>query len=697
MEILCLQKSKIKLPFKLFFLFALIGSCFWLYFEIEPTVYKEGTQTITGTILSYKINGDQLQVTIHGKEKIIGFYTFPSELEKNKFSFEIGDQVSLSGSLEKPMSPTNPYQFHYPNYLRTNHIYWTMKVESLKQLQKPKQLHYRLKSIILHYFESFDNCANLKLLLLGISDEELSEPLTNYRSLGISHLMAVSGMHLSILLELLFFFLPKKKRKTTYICMLCLGFYAFLVQFTPSVMRAFLQFVFKKGRERAHIKANAMEDFCIITSLFLLWNPYYLYHIGFQYSFFLSFLLMKLGPSLKGSYVQKLWTCSLYTFFGSAPITIFHFYSLNLLSPLVNMIYIPYVTLILFPLALLTLFLPIIEPLFGFGCFILEQSSRFITKIPTSFSFGTPSICFLIVYYGTYYFCWKQKKTILILGILFVIQYYQFYFFPKTEFIVFDVGQGDAMAIIHSNRVFLIDTGGKLPIKKEKWKQRNSKNTAETILIPYLKARGIHTISALFLTHGDYDHAGNAQYLVEHFPVKQVFLNQGNINSLEKSIQTLLLSKRIPWSTLKETVTIDHTTFFSLNTKEYPGENENSLVLYTKLKEKHILLMGDASIEVENDIKSVYSDLPVDILKVGHHGSNTSTSASFLEFIQPKYGIISVGRKNSYGHPSPEVLKNLKEKNVNVLMTSREGMVRFILHKNNYNIAFGAANALAFI
>lgn len=177
---------------------------------------------------------------------------------------------------------------------------------------------------------------------------------------------------------------------------------------------------------------------------------------------------------------------------------------------------------------------------------------------------------------------------------------------------------------------------------------------------------------------------GSSSYLVNHFKVNKVFLNCGPHNELEKALIKELEKKNIKhYSCIKE-LNIDKYKLQFLNTKEYDNENDNSNVIYFNYNNYKFLLMGDAGIEKEKDILKKYNLNNIDFLKVGHHGSNTSSSKEFINNINPKYSIISVGKNNKYGHPKENILDILK--NSNIYRTDRDGSIEIKLNKNGYKI-----------
>ena len=187
--------------------------------------------------------------------------------------------------------------------------------------------------------------------------------------------------------------------------------------------------------------------------------------------------------------------------------------------------------------------------------------------------------------------------------------------------------------------------------------------------------------------HGDFDHMGEAINLVNNFKVKKVIFNCGEYNDLEQDLIKVLNRKKIPYySCIKELKIDNNNKLYFLQTKEYDNENDNSNVIYTELNGYRFMFMGDASITTEKEILDKY-DLPdIDVLKVGHHGSRTSSSKEFIDEINPKYSIISVGKNNRFGHPNKEVLDNLE--NSKIYRTDQDGSIMFKIKNNKLKLSY---------
>ena len=177
---------------------------------------------------------------------------------------------------------------------------------------------------------------------------------------------------------------------------------------------------------------------------------------------------------------------------------------------------------------------------------------------------------------------------------------------------------------------------------------------------------------------------GEAVNLVNNFKVEKVIFNCGEFNDLEQELIKLLNKKKIPYYSCINELNINDNKLYFLNNGNYGNENDNSSVIYTELNNYKFLFMGDASIEIEEHLMGKYNLQDIDVLKVGHHGSKTSSGKEFINEINPKYSIISVGKNNRYGHPNKEVLNVLE--NSKIYKTDKDVSIMFKLKNDKLKI-----------
>ena len=380
--------------------------------------------------------------------------------------------------------------------------------------------------------------------------------------------------------------------------------------------------------------------------------------------------------NITGNKLVKLIKISLISFLGSMPLNIYYNYEINFLSLIYNLFYVPIFNLIVFPFSLLTLIFYPLDNLFFNFMNKLSLITSYLSKITfLTFNFKKISIFILIIYillmvYIINNLLKKKYKSLIMIITVLLIHLNINKIISTNQVIFLDVGQGDASFISLENKNILIDTGGLF-----------SSNPSEEI-ITMLKSFGINKLDFLIISHGDYDHMGDGINLVNNYKVKNVVFNCGEFNELEIALIKVLDKKKINYYSCIKELNIDSNKLYFLQTKKYNNENDNSNVIYTELDGYKFMFMGDASQEREKDILEKYNLGSIDFFKVGHHGSNTSSSKEFIDKINPKYSIISVGKNNRYGHPNKEVLNNLE--NSKIYRTDQDGSIMFKI--KNYKL-----------
>lgn len=682
-EIVLLKRLKLNLLSERFFLFLFIsGVLFCLYRHLEPESSKldpnvHEWQAVIQRVTDY---GEYVQFVFDVGEVISGNY-FKKENEKLP-SFKVGDVVLLRGTLVLPDKNTVPNLFNYRQYLKTKGQYYVVEIESITFLKETTSWLYQVKNWLLHHLEKYESSGYLKLLLLGDKQEVEEEVIDSYQTNGISHLFAISGMHISLLSAILFWLLRRLHISmifSTIFVMTFILFYMILVDFTPSVARSVVFFCLLSLKKLFRLRASTISIFLGMIGLLLFFRPLIIYDVGFQYSASISFFLILYRDYLKqDSYFYNLLVISTVAFLIGLPISLYHFYQVNFLGIVLNLFFVPFVSFVVFPLTLLTFCFPFLDSVYLFFTSIMEIISLYFVRFDyLIFVFGRPSVIWIFLYYlflFFYLFSGKRKFAILTI-VLSVIFYFQLILFPRQFFIFIDVGQGDSILFHSGGKTMLIDTGGKL---------FSTSSLASDTLIPLLHSLGIRSLNYLILTHGDYDHMGEAINLVTAFPVKCVIFNHDEYNEMELELIQVLNENKIDYYQNIQKLSMGSHDFYFLNHQLYGDENNNSIVLYTEFYGKRILLMGDAGVEVESDLLEEYNFNDIELLKVGHHGSKTSSSEEFIQKVNPKYSIISVGQNNWYHHPNEEVLNRLK--NSVVYRTDQDGSVMIKIRNDHLDI-----------
>lgn len=581
----------------------------------------------TGTITKIVKIDNKTSITIN--DKVIG------TTYKN-ININLGDRIKVYGEFNN-------------NYI---------SISKYKILSKNKNIYYYIKSKLISTF----NNRYLYTFILGDKSYLDKQVVRSYQENGISHLFAISGMHISLLVLMitkilkLFKFNEYDRFKITSII---LFLYLILVGFSPSILRGILFYYLFTINNIYYFNIKKSNLFILVISIALLINPRYVYDLGFLYSYSISLALLIFSDYLKGNYIISLLKVSLISNLVSIPITLYSFNQINLLSILYNLVYVPFISFIIFPFTLIILIIKPLEPIYNLLIYVLENTSLFLSKINLfKLTFKELNILVYIIYFIIIFiFLFRRRKEYLYLLLILLVIHF---FLPSGNYVEFiNVGQGDSTLISLNNKYYLIDTGG-----------NRNREVYYYNLKPILKKNGVRKIDYLILTHGDYDHMGEAINLVNNFKVEKVIFNCGEYNYLEKKLIKELNNKNIKYYSCINKLN----DLYFLNTKDYSNENDNSNVIYTEINNYKFLFMGDASIEREKDILNEYELNNIDVLKVGHHGSKTSSSEYFINSINPRYSVISVG-KNNYGHPNTEVLKVLS--NSKIYRTDKCGNIIF--------------------
>ena len=621
-------------------------------------------EDFTGIVTTIVKKENSFKLTIKGKEKLI---VYISNIE----NIELGDKVVVKGKYTLPKKATIPNNFDYQKYLYNNHIFYIMYAKELKIIKKNQNITFKIKKYILDKTSNYTNNGYLNAFIIG--DKTDLEFYETYQNNGISHLFALSGMHISMLSLIIYKLVNKFKHKDLIVIMFLL-FYITLTNFSASILRTIIFFIILKLNKKLDLNISTKNALLITLSIIMIYNPLIVFDIGFQYSGLVTFGLIVSTKYYKKNYFYNLFITSFIALLFSVPITLYNNYELNLLSILNNLINVPLITFVIYPLSLLTFLLKFLEPIYNLTINLLE----FINNISSIFSLNiiVPKvhiIFYLIYYLLIYLYIESNNKKYILIACLYLLSFKLKPFIDCNNYVYYlDVGQGDSSLIIYNDIVVMNDTGG------------TSNYNVSSGCIKLLKSLGYSHIDYLILTHGDFDHMGDSIYLINNYKVKNVVLNNDSFNELETNLIKELKKKKIKYYQNVEKIPISNNIITILNTEEYDNENDNSNVIYIELNNYKFMFMGDAGVDKEKDILERYNLSNIDVLKVGHHGSKTSSSKSFINKINPKYSIISVGKNNRYGHPNKEVLNNLDHSKI--YRTDEDGSIMFKIKNNKLKI-----------
>ena len=648
--------------------------CLNLFILPKTSKYSIDDKEFILTVTNIRYKEKQTIVEFTGCENLICYY-------KGNFPFLLGDKVKVNGSLKEANNNTIPNLFNYKKYLYNNNIHYILDIDNITPLQNNNNLIYKIKNTLIKRIEKISNNKEyLYAFLLGETYYIDSEVKEAYQFNGVSHLLAIGSSSISIITCIVTYLFHKFKIKDylyLIIMTILIFVYIILTNYSVSIIRCGLSFVLTYLNKKLKLNIKYQNIIILITSISLIYNPFYIYNLGFQYSYLISFVLVVYSDLIKGNYLAKLLKISTIAYLVSIPINIYNNFEINLLSIILNLIYVPLVNFIIFPLSLLVVLLPFLNIILDIIINITEYITLIFSNIRLlNIVLAKPNIFVIIIYYLAIFYAlngFKKRKYFKIIPlIIIVVIHYNINSINKEDFLLtLDVKQGDCLLLKSNNKVALIDTGGS-------YNYEYSDNITD-----YLKSIGIRKIDYLFITHGDMDHIGSSYELINKIKVSKVYFNNNDYNDNEKRLIKELEKKRIFYQKISNKDFYINNFYIKAISYNLDNENDSSIVLLIKNK-LSLLLMGDASVKTEERLMSDYNLSNFNVLKTGHHGSRTSSGKSFIDKIKPNYSIISVGKNNRYNHPNKEVLNNLK--NTKIYRTDLDGSIMFKIKNNKLKI-----------
>lgn len=684
----------------------------------------------------------------------------------------IGSRVRISGSFLLYTEATNIGQFDARNYYAARKIYGQVKKAAIVYTEPPniigrgKECLWQLRRYLAETFLEVygeENGALLAAMLLGERTFLSEETQSLYKAAGALHVIAVSGLHISLLGLGLYRLLRRifaAQAPATVISVLCMAAYVFLVGNPPSAVRAFIMFAMGLLAGYWKRTLDTPTALSLSAAIILMGNPFYIGQSSFLLSFLAILAISVFQPALKeclalinpyhfplsrllGS--RQTWrlrhldpqkvpgVChvllkkvgngllsSFSVWIVTLPVQLFFFSEVSLFGIFFNLLIIPLMGVILL-LGIAGLFLKEIFHLFAFlagnvftdleitvisicryaeGIFfaIIKAGGSLADRL--SFTMWTPgkpvygkmllAFCLLLL------FCllgnlsengrtfpekfWKYRLGIL-LGVILLLAGYPAH---NLQITFLDVGQGDGICMeLPDGRVYLMD-GGSSDVSK----------VGNYRLVPFLKAKGIRKIDAVFLSHGDTDHINGIAELLEEkqISIDCVCLPAGAEQEEFVEIKDLARTRNISVRTIQAGDFWENngTKFWCLNPADVTESgNAASVVLYMEYQNFSMLLTGDLEGEGEKSVAALLRSnaiTGISVLKVAHHGSKNSTKEEFLLQCSPAVAVISCGERNTYGHPHKETLERLNDMGTAVYRTDCSGAVQITVAGNRMKV-----------
>lgn len=704
-------------------LFLAISS--YYYIDLTKIIFQEsGKETLSIQYIdAIKIDGRQLKGFAKTSEGDIFYarYTIQTQEEKQQLEhIRLTEYTwTVDATIDEIPPAAHDYAFHMSKYLQMNGAKGILNVDRISSMHQQVNWIVKIKSYrqgVIHHIEQVfpeSLVAEAKALLVGDRSDMTEETSEQYRTLGITHLFAISGLHVGLLTFFVRECLLRMRVRHEHVNMLlfsALPLYALLVGGAPSVWRASVVTMFILCVKAFHWRIGVDQLLATTCIIFVLLKPYLIFQPGFQLSYGAAFALITSSQILTQttSYLKQSFWITAISQIALYPVLLWHFYEVSISSFLVNLLYVPLYSVVILPMNILLLLSTVVfSPLAGILFYVyeplrgwIEVLTLWIANLPYQlWSPGKPSavlIVLAIIGVVGFFVSWERRHSIWLslTYLLFPVVIIQVKPYVNADLQVHfvDVGQGDSIVIELPYRkgVYVIDAGGALQFGEEgDWrKPSRTFEVGRQIVLPFLKGKGISTIDHLILSHPDMDHVGGMHEVMEDIRVQSVHTSPNTLS--EPSMKKLITVAR------EKDIAIDvkrngdgwetkdaRFVYMGPQDDQYVG-NDSSLVLYMQSRGYAFLFTGDIEEQGERKFVSSFREVvfPPTILKVAHHGSKTSSSESFLEVVKPILAVAMQGRNNRFNHPSDEVVERYEAYGIPLLTTQEFQTITIIVNRH---------------
>ena len=694
----------------------------WVIFLILGHIYASNeAQKHLNSILPAKFEGVSLQVngyfctlprkSMHSdqaefcaeamfhpdtKEKILGESRLSLRWPK-KLSARFEDpaiRYFLNVKLKRPRGTLNAVGNSYEQYLFQKRIVATGVVSSVFAvenypnfsvsrgvIQSVNYTRKRISNFLEGQLESLEHKGLLKALLLGERSAITKQDNDILSRTGTQHLMAISGLHIGVLLMLLYHIFPKTPIAVLVILVLGLLYIA-LVGFSASSQRAWIMCVIAIVYLMGFKRPSLWRPFVASLTVVLLLDPLAPLGMGFWFSFVsvgLLLLFSFIGP--KNSTVWALIIFVQLVFLvGLAPLNSYFGLPHSLSNSLANIIAIPWISTVVLPGALISLIVSILLPDFSVHLFdilneILHVLMTFLSslQVVTAQLKATDSLIISFALYVVLFFSVLFYRLKLLLACL-VFTLILYFSVPSNikngsnQLVVFDAGQGLALGVRTDAMVWLYDTGAAY----------EKSSVAQRAILPYLRANNLTELTkGVIISHADWDHAGGLSDVLSEVEVD--YLWSGEVERLGRVRDQMATPcvESMHWHSSKLKIEVLYPFKKTLESKR-KSSNNHSCVIRVTLSGFTFLLMGDLEAEAELELVRYYRQaLKSDVLIAGHHGASKASSYALLKHVQPDYVVFSAGYKNRFGHPHSKVIQRAQFFTQKIYNTAVSGALTF--------------------
>lgn len=637
-------------------------------------------------------------------------YSYQAEIDNKKFilyipkdveKLEYGSIIKINAQYTEATRDRNYGGFNYKTYLRTKKIYGIFNVEDVEIVKNGSdniiiKLRKYIKSKLREKLKK-ENSELAISLIVGDRSHISSEVEDNFKKANLMHMLAISGAHFSYVILIATFISNRlqHKRLGQLIQIIAIIFFMNLTGNTASVVRAGIMSILLIGSSICKRQNDSLNNIAISAIIQIINNPYIIFDSGFMlsYSGVLGIILFYKKISEHIHFKSIALTISANIFI--IPIMIYNFHTISA-SFIISNICASWLLGIIIILEFISLCIPIklLYIILDLLIMMLRKIAEICANIPFAQMYVPRYAIFFVIVIYILIFCRKLKckkyvYSFLTIGvsILLIVNFTDVYQ-DRMRINFIDVGQGDSCLIRYKGTNIMIDSGGSL----SKNKDGKSYDIGENVLNNYLLNRGITRLDYIMASHFDEDHSQGFVFLLKNMKVKNVIISeQYKTSSIYEQFKQICKKQNIQIIYVKsgDEIRIKDLAFKILHPKSKENQisenplNNNAIVCMVKYKNRRILFTGDIEKVAENEMVKEYTNgLKADILKVGHHGSKTSTTKEFLDLINPSVALIGVGQNNKFGHPNEDVIKRLEEKNIQIYRTDEMGEISVIIDKN---------------
>lgn len=691
--------------------------------EIDSPIKQDG-DLVTFYLLVRQVNGKVWGDWPRDNERIVVRVKLTQQKQISQVhQWNRGDSFMGRLKLSIPESGRNPGGFDYARFLRWQGVYVIGSLTySSAQIGHQgtnlrgwfDQLQQSEAGTLEQIYPDPATAGYMKSLLLGVTDEVEPGLHDLYSRQGLLHVLAISGLHVTLVSACWMWIMKRLGLRSNHAMVSALCFlvvYVLLVGASSSAVRSGIMGGLGLVAISLKSRISTLTLWGISFVSMLICNPFQLWQAGFQLSFAVTLGLLVFVPMLeqiRGSVPRWIYSSIMVTLVAqlvSFPLLIYWFHQFSLLSWVINLFYVPIISFVILPLGYVSLTMAHVHPALSFFASsinttlleLLHDLLGWLDERQLPFQhWPHPTWVWLLsylVFCGLVPFGWyrgyhrrRDLAVYIICWLILVIAARQPFTGDHEVRITFlDVGQGDSIVVeVGREKVYLIDSGGTNQLTQEAWrKKRDPFEVGKDVVLPFLRSRGIERIDTLVMTHPDNDHVAGFLALLPHVQIGSAWVNGEAPKEAEQQILAALQKKQVPILTNHRIVhwaDQPEVEWTWLSPVYHPDEpklagNDASIVLLLTAYGKRILFTGDLEYTGEKQIVKTYPLPCVDMIKIGHHGSKTSTSEEWLKRLKPATAVISVGKQNRYHHPHPEVIQRLKSSGTSLYRTDQQGAI----------------------